>query len=107
MFPRDFQPTSALDGVPWIKIGDTKSGSKYVKETEQKINKEGAKKFTNFYPWNSIDVISNELCYGSRRSTTLNFRDVPQRKITVSKVDQLRKDIDAIVAEIEGAEAQA
>ncbi|HHK9714644.1 TPA: hypothetical protein ACQZJR_005743, partial [Klebsiella pneumoniae] len=28
-------------------------------------------------------------------------------KITVSKIDQLRKDIDAIVAEIEGSEAQA
>lgn len=28
-------------------------------------------------------------------------------KITVSEIDQLRKDIDAIVAEIEGSEAQA
>ena len=28
-------------------------------------------------------------------------------KTTVSKIDQLRKDIDAIVAEIEGSEAQA
>ncbi|EQA1551357.1 type I restriction endonuclease subunit M, partial [Escherichia coli] len=27
-------------------------------------------------------------------------------KTTVSKIDQLRKDIDAIVAEIEGSEAQ-
>ncbi|MDH8029969.1 type I restriction-modification system subunit M, partial [Klebsiella pneumoniae] len=28
-------------------------------------------------------------------------------KTTVSKIDQLRKDIDAIVAEIEGAEVKA
>ncbi|ELB3051716.1 SAM-dependent DNA methyltransferase, partial [Escherichia coli] len=28
-------------------------------------------------------------------------------KTTVSKIDQLRKDIDAIVAEIEGSEVQA
>ena len=30
--------------MPWIKIGDTSPGSKYVNETAQKITPEGAKK---------------------------------------------------------------
>ena len=36
--------TDDEDGVPWIKIGDTESGSKYVEQTAQKITKEGATK---------------------------------------------------------------
>lgn len=32
------------DGVPWIKIGDTSPGSKYVSKTAQKVTPEGAKK---------------------------------------------------------------
>lgn len=36
--------TEDESGVPWIKIGDTSSGSKYVNKTAQKITAEGAKK---------------------------------------------------------------
>lgn len=31
-------------GIPWIKIGDTVPGSKYIVNTEQRITEEGAKK---------------------------------------------------------------
>ena len=34
--------TDDEDGVPWIKIGDTSPGSKYVTNTAQRITKEGA-----------------------------------------------------------------
>ena len=36
--------TDDEDGVPWIKIGDTSPGSKYVNSTAQKITLEGAEK---------------------------------------------------------------
>lgn len=36
--------TDGEDGVPWIKIGDTSLGSKYVNSTAQKITVEGAEK---------------------------------------------------------------
>lgn len=36
--------TDDENGVPWIKIGDTSTGSKYVSRTAQKITFEGAKK---------------------------------------------------------------
>lgn len=50
------------DGVPWIKIGDTEPGSKYVKKTEQKITKEGAKKSRVL---NKGDfIISNSMSFG-------------------------------------------
>jgi type I restriction enzyme S subunit len=35
--------TDDVDGVPWIKIGDTSPGSKYVNSTAQKITPAGAK----------------------------------------------------------------
>jgi type I restriction enzyme S subunit len=35
--------TDDKNGVPWIKIGDTSPGSKYVNETAQKITQEGAR----------------------------------------------------------------
>lgn len=35
--------TDDEDGVPWIKIGDTSPGSKYVNRAAQKITAEGAK----------------------------------------------------------------
>ena len=35
--------TDDENGVPWIKIGDTSPGSKYVNDTAQKITPEGAK----------------------------------------------------------------
>lgn len=36
--------TDDEDGVPWVKIGDTSPGSKYVSQTAQRITPEGAKK---------------------------------------------------------------
>lgn len=54
--------TDDVDGVPWIKIGDTKPGSKYVKETEQKISKEGAKKSRILKKGDFI--ISNSMSFG-------------------------------------------
>lgn len=36
--------TEDEDGVPWVKIGDTSPGSKYVRRTAQKVTLEGAKK---------------------------------------------------------------
>lgn len=50
------------DGVPWIKIGDTEPGSKYVKKTEQKITKEGAKKSRVLKKGDFI--ISNSMSFG-------------------------------------------
>jgi type I restriction enzyme S subunit len=35
--------TEDIDGVPWIKIGDTSPGSKYVNGTAQKVTPAGAK----------------------------------------------------------------
>jgi type I restriction enzyme, S subunit len=35
--------TDDIDGVPWIKIGDTSPGSKYVNGTTQKVTPAGAK----------------------------------------------------------------
>ena len=50
------------DGVPWIKIGDTEPGSKYVQKTAQKITKEGAKKSRIL---NKGDfIISNSMSFG-------------------------------------------
>ena len=37
--------TSDDNGIPWIKIGDTSAGSKYVNDTAQRITKEGAKRY--------------------------------------------------------------
>jgi type I restriction enzyme S subunit len=54
--------TDDEDGVPWIKIGDTSSGSKYVHETAQKITKEGAKKSRVLRKGDFI--ISNSMSFG-------------------------------------------
>ncbi|EKO3895410.1 restriction endonuclease subunit S [Shewanella oncorhynchi] len=57
-------------GVPWIKIGDTETGSKYVEKTAQKITKEGAKKSRVL---NKGDfIISNSMSFG--RPYILNIR---------------------------------
>jgi type I restriction enzyme S subunit len=44
--PRPIQDyfTTEINGVNWIKIGDTEEGGKYVYKTAQKITPEGAKK---------------------------------------------------------------
>lgn len=54
--------TDDIDGIPWIKIGDTSSGSKYVKNTSQKITIEGAKKSRVLKKGDFI--ISNSMSFG-------------------------------------------
>lgn len=54
--------TDAEDGVPWIKIGDTSAGSKYVKKTKQKITAQGAKKSRILKKGDFI--ISNSMSFG-------------------------------------------
>ncbi|VUT18936.1 restriction endonuclease subunit S [Klebsiella pasteurii] len=54
--------TEADDGIPWIKIGDTSPGSKYINGTAQKVTPDGAKKSRIL---NSGDfVISNSMSFG-------------------------------------------
>src|SRR5690606_33025047 len=54
--------TSDDDGVPWIKIGDTKVGSKYIIDTAQKITLEGAEKSRILKKGDFI--VSNSMSYG-------------------------------------------
>jgi len=54
--------TGDAEGVPWIKIGDTDPGSKYVRKTEQKITNEGAKKSRVLKKGDFI--ISNSMSFG-------------------------------------------
>ena len=62
--PRPIQNyiTDNENGVPWIKIGDTKAGSKYVINTAQKITPDGAKKSRVLKKGDFI--ISNSMSYG-------------------------------------------
>ena len=54
--------TDNEDGVPWIKIGDTSPGSKYVNSTAQRVTLEGAKKSRIL---NEGDfIISNSMSFG-------------------------------------------
>ena len=50
------------EGVPWIKIGDTSPGSKYVSKTAQRITHEGAKKSRILDVGDFI--ISNSMSFG-------------------------------------------
>jgi type I restriction enzyme S subunit len=54
--------TKSKEGIPWIKIGDTVEGSKYIEKTEEKITKEGAKKsrIVNVGDF----VLSNSMSFG-------------------------------------------
>ncbi|HIE5008083.1 restriction endonuclease subunit S [Citrobacter cronae] len=54
--------TDADDGIPWIKIGDTSSGSKYINGTAQKVTPDGAKKSRILNPGDF--VISNSMSFG-------------------------------------------
>ncbi len=54
--------TDNKDGIPWIKIGDTSSNSKYVSATKQKITQEGANKSRVLKKGDFI--ISNSMSYG-------------------------------------------
>lgn len=54
--------TDAENGVPWIKIGDTRPGSKFVTHTAQKITQEGALK-SRILSEGSL-IISNSMSFG-------------------------------------------
>nr|DAJ62767.1 MAG TPA: Type I restriction enzyme [Bacteriophage sp.] len=54
--------TDADDGIPWIKIGDTSPGSKYINGTTQKVTPDGAKKSRILNPGDF--VISNSMSFG-------------------------------------------
>ncbi|WP_394146851.1 restriction endonuclease subunit S [Shewanella atlantica] len=54
--------TDDENGVPWIKIGDTSTGSKYVNGTAQKITNEGAKKSRILKKGDFI--LSNSMSFG-------------------------------------------
>ena len=62
--------TDDENGVPWIKIGDTVPGSKYVDRTEQKVTHEGANKSRILNPGDFI--MSNSMSFG--RPYILNIR---------------------------------
>ena len=54
--------TDDVNGVPWIKIGDTKPGSQYVTKTAQRITREGASKSRVLKKGDFI--ISNSMSFG-------------------------------------------
>ncbi|NQK49024.1 restriction endonuclease subunit S [Streptococcus suis] len=54
--------TEDEDAIPWIKIGDTLSNSKYITSTEQKISQAGAKKSRLLKKGDFI--LSNSMSYG-------------------------------------------
>ena len=54
--------TSSSDGIPWIKIGDTKVGSKYIESTQERITIEGAQRSRQLSAGDF--VLSNSMSYG-------------------------------------------
>ncbi|MFT5116564.1 MAG: type I restriction enzyme S subunit [Kiritimatiellia bacterium] len=54
--------TEDENGIPWIKIGDTSSGLKYVKKTAQRITPDGAKKSRILKKGDFI--LSNSMSFG-------------------------------------------
>lgn len=54
--------TTSNDGINWIKIGDTKKGSKYIDSCEEKIIKEGLKK--SRYVQKGDFLLSNSMSFG-------------------------------------------
>ena len=54
--------TDNIDGVNWIKIGDTKKVDKYIYSTKQKITKEGAEK--SRYVKEGDFILSNSMSFG-------------------------------------------
>ncbi|EIE2751427.1 restriction endonuclease subunit S, partial [Salmonella enterica] len=54
--------TEESNGIPWIKIGDTSPGNKYINKTLQKVTVEGAKKSRILNPGDF--VISNSMSFG-------------------------------------------
>lgn len=62
--PRPIQKylVDKTEGIPWIKIGDVGTGSKYVISTSQFVSKEGAKKSRVVNPGDFI--LSNSMSFG-------------------------------------------
>jgi len=54
--------TDSQSGISWIKIGDIKTGNKYVQETKEKITKEGATK-SRFVKKGDF-ILSNSMSFG-------------------------------------------
>jgi type I restriction enzyme S subunit len=54
--------TTAEDGINWIKISDTKSVTKYITKTEEKIRPEGAKRSRMVFEGDFI--LSNSMSFG-------------------------------------------
>jgi type I restriction enzyme S subunit len=54
--------TDSIDGVNWIKIGDTKTVDKYIYSTKEKITKEGAEK--SRYVKEGDFILSNSMSFG-------------------------------------------
>ncbi|WP_299124111.1 restriction endonuclease subunit S [uncultured Tenacibaculum sp.] len=54
--------TDSLDGINWIKIGDTKNVQKYIYETKEKIKKEGIKK--SLIVKENDFILSNSMSFG-------------------------------------------
>ena len=51
-----------INGIPWIKIGDTKVGDKYIEDTQERITQEGARKSRLLQKGDF--VLSNSMSYG-------------------------------------------
>lgn len=62
--PRPIQAflTDSDDGIPWIKIGDTDAGGKYITETTERVTLVGAEKSRRVYPGDF--VLSNSMSFG-------------------------------------------
>ena len=62
--PRPIEKYFSVDAgsVPWIKIGDTETGERYITNTAQRITLEGAKKSRKIEPGDFI--LSNSMSFG-------------------------------------------
>ena len=60
--PIDNYLTNDVDGINWIKIGDTKNVTKYITKTAEKIKPEGAKRSRMVYEGDFI--LSNSMSFG-------------------------------------------
>ncbi|WML90576.1 restriction endonuclease subunit S [Thiothrix lacustris] len=60
--PIDAYTTTEIDGVNWIKIGDTKGVGKYIERTKEKITPAGALKSRRVDPGDFI--LTNSMSYG-------------------------------------------
>ncbi|GLR63515.1 restriction endonuclease subunit S [Marinospirillum insulare] len=54
--------TDSVDGVNWVKIGDTKEGQKYIEKTKEKITRKGAEK-SRFVDVGDF-ILSNSMSFG-------------------------------------------